>query len=232
MTDHEEEQNTEIEALESIYYDSFQVISEKPRSFELTVTVEDAEEDENIFAKIQFTYTPTYPDEAPIYELIECENLSAEDEEKIKTIIEKEIEDNLGMVMIFTVVTAIQEFLNDVKDGIKRREQDEKERHERELEAEENKKFHGTPVTVETFLVWKLKFDEEMKELQKLEMKMTEKRKMTGKELFLSDAKLLENEFLEGETEGVTIDESLFEDLDDLDFEDSDDPDFDPALCS
>lgn len=128
--------------------------------------------------------------------------------------------------MVFTIATAIQEYLNGIQDDIKRREEEEKAKIEKQLKEEEEKKFHGTVVTVETFLAWKLKFQEEINEKKKLKERTSEKLKMTGKELFLSDKNIIEDEVLEGENAGVTIDESLFEDLDDLDLED--DPDFDP----
>ena len=54
----------------------------------------------------------------------------------------------------------------------------------------------------------------------------------SGRELFLTDTTLNDSDvkFLAetGDSEAVTVDESLFEDLDDLDLEDSDDPDFCP----
>ena len=226
--DYEEEQVTEIEALESIYYDSFTVLSKQPHSFELLITGEaDDDDDENrLSVKLQFTFTPKYPEEAPTFEILECTNIENE-EEKIVELINEEIQNNLGMAMVFTISSAVQEYLNGVKDEIKRREEEELIRIEREQEEAEKKKFHGTPVTVETFLAWKLKFEEEMKELKRLKEKAEgDRRKMTGKELFLSDKNILENEVLEGEESGVKIDESLFEDLDDLDLDD--DPDFDP----
>ncbi|XP_012505584.1 PREDICTED: RWD domain-containing protein 1 [Propithecus coquereli] len=46
MTDYGEEQRNELEALESIYPDSFTVLSENPPSFTITVTSEAGENDE------------------------------------------------------------------------------------------------------------------------------------------------------------------------------------------
>ena len=46
-------------------------------------------------------------------------------------------EENLGMVMIFTLVTAVQEKLNEMVDQIKNRREEEKERQEREAEEAE-----------------------------------------------------------------------------------------------
>lgn len=47
MTDYGEEQRNELEALESIYPDSFTVLSENPPSFTITVTSEAGENDES-----------------------------------------------------------------------------------------------------------------------------------------------------------------------------------------
>lgn len=46
-------------------------------------------------------------------------------------------EENLGMVMIFTLVTAVQEKLNEIVDLIKNRREEEKQRKEREAEEAE-----------------------------------------------------------------------------------------------
>lgn len=46
-------------------------------------------------------------------------------------------EENLGMVMIFTLVTAVQEKLNEIVDQIKSRQEEEKRRKEKEAEEAE-----------------------------------------------------------------------------------------------
>lgn len=65
MTDYGEEQRNELEALESIYPDSFTVLSENPPSFTITVTSEAGENDETVQTTLKFTYSEKYPDEAP-----------------------------------------------------------------------------------------------------------------------------------------------------------------------
>lgn len=49
-------------------------------------------------------------------------------------------EENLGMVMIFTLVTAVQEKLNEIIDQMKIRREEEKKRKEREAEEAEKVK--------------------------------------------------------------------------------------------
>nr|XP_044991381.1 RWD domain-containing protein 1-like [Jaculus jaculus] len=143
-------------------------------------------------------------------------------------------EENLGMVMIFTVVTAAQEKLNEIVDQIKTRREEEKKKNTKEKEAE-RKLFHGTPVTIENFLSWKTKFDTELLEIKKKWMKEEEqagKNKLSGKQLFETDHNLdtSDIQFLEDAGNNVEVDESLFQEMDDLALEDNgDDPDYHPA---
>ena len=54
------------------------------------------------------------------------------------------------MAIIFTLVTAMPEKLNEIVDLIKTR--GEEENKEKELEEAERQSFHGIPVTTENFL--------------------------------------------------------------------------------
>lgn len=49
----------------------------------------------------------------------------------------QQAEENLGMVMIFTLVTAVQEKLNEIVDQIKTRREEEKKQKEKEAEEAE-----------------------------------------------------------------------------------------------
>ncbi|EHB13746.1 RWD domain-containing protein 1 [Heterocephalus glaber] len=75
MTDYSKEQRNELEALESIYPDSFTVLSENPPSFTITVTSEAGENDETVQTTLKFTYSEKYPYEPPPYEIFSQENL-------------------------------------------------------------------------------------------------------------------------------------------------------------
>ncbi|XP_018024122.1 RWD domain-containing protein 1 [Hyalella azteca] len=103
-----------------------------------------------------------------------------------------------------------------------------------EFQREYDKVFEGTRVTVETFMTWKAKFDAEMAALKSsTDISIDGKKRLTGKELFLADKTLNESDlsFLgEGDT-AVAVDETLFENLDDLELDDDDeddDPDYKP----
>uniref|UniRef100_A0A7N5KKR1 RWD domain-containing protein 1 n=1 Tax=Ailuropoda melanoleuca TaxID=9646 RepID=A0A7N5KKR1_AILME len=265
MTDYGEEQRNELEALESIYPDSFTVLSENPPSFTITVTSEAGENDETVQTTLKFTYSEKYPDEAPLYEIFSQENLEDNDVSDILKLLALQAEENLGMVMIFTLVTAVQEKLNEIVDQIKTRREEEKKQKEKEAEEAEKvyckagisfiifyicfvshlsnhmsflfskQLFHGTPVTIENFLSWKAKFDAELLEIKKKRMKEEEqagKNKLSGKQLFETDHNLdtSDIQFLEDAGNNVEVDESLFQEMDDLDLEDDGDgPDYTPA---
>ncbi|CAK6972010.1 RWD domain-containing protein 1 [Scomber scombrus] len=232
MTDYAEEQRNELEAIESIYPDSYTVLSEDPISFTITVTSDAGENGETVETMLKFTYVEKYPDEPPLWEIHSQENLEDSDVEDILTLLQQQAEENLGMVMIFTLVTAVQEKLNEIVDMMKNRRDEEKQRKEREAEEAEKVAFQGTVVTIENFLAWKATFDVEMNELRRKKQKEEEqigKLKLTGKKLFETDHNLdtSDIQFLEDAGNNVEVDESLFQDIEDLDL-DEDDPDFDP----
>lgn len=129
----------------------------------------------------------------------------------------EQMNENLGMVMVFTLVSAAQEWLNVQWDKVKlRREETAAQKLKEEEEAEMvkdkivvfvqliifiifivfyniyclQKRFEGTRVTVESFLSWKEKFDEEMGHTKRKELAEREGKKLTGRELFMTDKTL------------------------------------------
>ncbi|KAB0386292.1 hypothetical protein FD755_001248 [Muntiacus reevesi] len=214
MTDYGEEQRNELETLKSVYTDSFTVLSEYPPSFTITVTSEAGENDETVQTTLKFTYSEKYPYEAPLYEIFTQLNLEDNDTADILKLLALQAEENLGMVMIFTLVTAVHEKLNEIVDQIKARREEEKKQEEKEAEEAKKQLFHGTSVTVENFLNWKAKFDTELLEIKKKWMKEEEQ---AGK-----------NKLNAGNN--VKVDESLFREMNDLELEDNeDDPDCNSA---
>ena len=85
------------------------------------------------------------------------------------------------MAMIFTLVSAAQEKLNEFVDKLKNRKEEEQLRKEREAEEAEKNKFTGTPVTLETFLAWRRAFEQETLQSGK-NKEQNFKGKLTGKE--------------------------------------------------
>nr|CAG4651385.1 EOG090X0F6V [Simocephalus serrulatus]SVE94544.1 EOG090X0F6V [Simocephalus serrulatus] len=220
MSQYKEEQLGEIFSLESIYPDELEILEEEPfHQFKLQVKSEGHDEEQEIgySCSLKFTYTPTYPEEVPVIEIMDDVGLDDEQLERLKDRLDKEAEDTLGMVMIFSLVSAANEWLNNEWDSELKRREEEAERKILEAEEVEKNKFHGTPVTVENFLRWKAEFDAEITALKKPEREDKDK-KLTGRELFMVDKSMIESDlkFLEEGGEVVRVDESLFQDLEDL----------------
>jgi len=132
------------------------------------------------------------------------------------------MEENIGMVMGFTIISAALEWLGNKWEEIQEEEKELAEKIKQEEEEAEKRRLEGTKVTVESFMAWKAKFDEER--LSQKEVVVKEKR-LTGKELFLQNIELNESDLqfiTEGQEDKVEVDESLFDDLD-LDAEEFDD---------
>ena len=236
MTDYKQEQRDEIEAIESIYSEEISVICDNPHRFTIPVKTEgyDEEEGDGWMVLLKFTFPDNYPDVLPEIEVEEYEGIEDDLLQEFQTAMGTVAEENLGMAMVFTIVSAGIEWLGETSERLQR-EAEEERRLKKELdEEEERKKLEGTKVTIESFLAWKAEFDAEMAVHKKeREAAKRDKNKKSGRELFMTDQNLIESDikFLaETGDEAVTVDESLFEDLDDLDLDDEDesDPDWDP----
>lgn len=235
--DYKDEQHNEIEALESIYCGELEILATEPYyAFVIPIKTEEYEPDTDngLSCRLEFTYTPKYPDEPLLISIQEPENFEKDSDEKLKEHLAEQMQENLGMVMVFTLVSAAQEWLNVQWDRVKLRRRDQAAQKLMEEEEAERKRFEGIRVTVETFLTWKERFDEEMGHTKKKEIAEREGKKLTGRELFMTDKTLDQSDlkFLD-DGDAVKVDESLFQNLDDLELEDDDDdddPDYDPNV--
>ncbi|KAH9514268.1 RWD domain-containing protein 1 [Bulinus truncatus] len=198
MTDYKEEQRNEIEALQSIYPEEIEIIEEEPyHTFKLQVGSQDPDKfpDHAMSAVIQFTYTPKYPDSAPEMMLDSTENMDDAQQESLLEFMKSQAEENLGMAMIFTIISSVQERLTDMMEQAAKDQEEAFERKKKADEEAERKRFEGTRVTVEAFMAWKLKFDAEKLEMRRLRgYSDGSVRKPTGKELFLADQSLNESD--------------------------------------
>lgn len=161
-----------------------------------------------------------------------------------------EAENNIGMVMVFTLVAFLKESLTDLITNKAHKKKQIEEAVLRKQEEEEMKRYEGTKVTKESFLAWKVKFDFEVAELERIKKAKEDgamgisagksaalakeiKLRLTGKQLFEKDKNLANSDVAfaaDGENE-VSVDVALFEkEFDDLDLEgisDDDDDDDD-----
>lgn len=239
--DYKEEQDGEMEALEAIYSEELTVISRNPYTMYVLVkgSNEGARDDFEICLScvLRFTFVETYPDEPPVIEIDQVEGNDFDDQKinQLQENLEEVANENLGMVMVFTLVSAAQELLLQFVDDIKKEMEEKKQQEYLEAKRLEELKYKGTPVTLENFLAWKIRFDEEMRAAGKRiinDKSQKKSAKLSGRLLFERDSSLnvSDMQFLAADTGavapgGVKVDESLFQDLDDLDLDDLDDLD-------
>ncbi|XP_027335457.1 RWD domain-containing protein 1 [Abrus precatorius] len=223
MADYKQEQDMEIEALEAILMDDFKEIhsgesglSTSNRCFQIKVASQDDEEDGLITNPAQlaliFTHTERYPDEPPLLNVKSLQGIPAEDLKILKEKLQQEASENLGMAMIYTLVTSAKEWLAD-RFG--------EDSAGGSAEAEEAAKDdivipHGEPVTVETFLAWRERFEAELA-LERAKL-MPESALTAPKEKKLSGRQWFESGRAKGAA--AVAEESDGEDEDDIDFDD------------
>jgi len=201
-----EDQKEEREVLESIFPDEITDVSET--EFRIAITLDDGRhedeerEDEQPIIILNVSYPPDYPDEAPRLDVTQPPNAPKhpyldiqEDKQRLLDSLKETIEENLGMAMIFTLVTVIKDSAELLITERQNAKQALVEIAAAKAEEEENKKFQGEAVTRETFLAWREKFRKEMEDEKKrkeeekeLEDKkkriVKEEKKLTGKELW------------------------------------------------
>ncbi|KAB8527802.1 hypothetical protein FH972_025453 [Carpinus fangiana] len=151
---------------------------------------------------LRVSYPETYPDIAPDLELTTAPNARKYDHfdvqaEKAQLLdgLQPTIEENLGMPMIFTLVTTLKENAEALITERLEMAQKEKEAEALKAEEEENRKFQGEAVTKESFLTWMDGFKKEVaaeekrlqeeKELEEKKKRVAQKeKKLTGRELW------------------------------------------------
>ncbi|EFQ93318.1 hypothetical protein PTT_09371 [Pyrenophora teres f. teres 0-1] len=202
-----EDQKEERGVLESIFPDEITGnVSET--EFRIAITLDDGRhedeerEDEQPIIILNVSYPPDYPDEAPRLDVTQPPNAPKhpyldihEDKQRLLDSLKETIEENLGMAMIFTLVTVIKDSAELLITERQNAKQALVEIAAAKAEEEENKKFQGEAVTRESFLAWREKFRKEMedekrrkeeeKELEDKKKRIVkEEKKLTGKELW------------------------------------------------
>ncbi|CAE6428458.1 unnamed protein product [Rhizoctonia solani] len=168
MSDYKAAIQEEYEVLESIFPDELKKISED--KIQVAVVPEEGEIASDLKVLLGINYTTNYPDEVPNISLeLEEGELEEEEIESLITGMNNVGEENLGMAMVFTLVTHLREALVEViQKRIDKEKQLEQEK-ERQLMEAEAARTKGTPVTLESFNQWRTKFISEMKEIQERE---------------------------------------------------------------
>ncbi|KAF1898474.1 hypothetical protein Lal_00032053 [Lupinus albus] len=239
--DYIQDQEMEIEALEAILMDEFKEIhsgetglSTSNRCFQITIS-QDEDSDGLITNPAQlalfFSHTERYPDEPPLLNVKSLRGIPSEDLRILKEKLQQEASENLGMSMIYTLVTSAKEWLDE------RFSEDNDENAEAEEAAKDDvicevwqccahgktigiKYYsilvvvpHGEPVTVDTFLAWRERYEAELaleraKLMPEAVLSAPKEKKLTGRQWFES-----------GRAKGAA---TVIEELDEEDDEDSD----------
>lgn len=192
-------------------------ISENEFRISITLDIPDDDAEPPVIL-LTVRYPEDYPDKAPFLDLSSPQNATphqflniSEDKDRLLKGLEETVEENLGMAMVFTLVSALKEAAEQLV--VERREAADKAHEEAILaaEREENKKFHGTPVTRETFLKWRESFLKEMEEARVREeeekaaelkkVKVKEPPRLTGKQLWERGLAAADQD--EGDEDGV-----------------------------
>lgn len=230
MTDYVQEQEMEIEALEAILMDDFKEIhsgesglNTSNRCFQITLYPQDDEADEsNSSPSVQlaliFSHTERYPDEPPLLNVRSLKGIQLGDLATLKQKLEIEASENLGMAMIYTLVTSAKDWLLErfAQDG------DTENAVEDEVEKDEIIVPHGEPVTIETFLAWRERFEAELaleraKLMPDSALTAPKEKKLTGRQWFESGRASVKGTASVGD-ESEDGEEDI--DFDDDDFED------------
>ncbi|KAF7592758.1 hypothetical protein BBP40_012516 [Aspergillus hancockii] len=187
-----EDQIEEREVLDSIFPEEITDLSDT--SYRISITLDapenDVEEAEQPVLILQVTYPDDYPDVAPELEIFAPANAPKhprldiqEDRDRLLEALQPAIEENMGMAMIFTLVSALKDSAELLMSERVNAVHALKEMEAAKAEEEENRKFQGTAVNRETFLEWLEKFKAEMEgeEKRQREEKEAEDKKATRK---------------------------------------------------
>ncbi|CAJ2513320.1 Uu.00g014390.m01.CDS01 [Anthostomella pinea] len=230
-----EEQVEEREVLDSIFPDEITDISETEYRITIKLNLPEVEdvdadspENDEVAMILHVKYPEAYPDEAPALDLSPANSGAshprfsvAADKEYLLRHLDDTIQENLGMAMVFALVTELTEAAEQL---VAERRAETQRAHEevlRAAEREENKKFHGTPVTPETFLQWREGFLKEMEELRarEEEERLAELKKARVKEPVKLTGRQLWERGLVGKIDEGEDDEPLADQVDKLKLE-------------
>lgn len=147
------------------------------------------------------TYPETYPDVPPLLDVSAPPNAPKyphfdiqDDKETLISGLEPVIEENLGMAMVFTLVSTLKDSAELLITERQAAAQAIKDQEAAKVEELENAKFHGTAVTRESFTEWRERFRREMEEAEerrRVEQEAEDKKKrvkveekLTGRQLW------------------------------------------------
>jgi len=198
MADYEQEQEMEVEALQAILMDDIKEIDPSEsgiattaRCFQILLSPQDDDFDESAYVPVQlaliFAHTEKYPDEPPLLNVKSVRGIKSDDLASLKEKLDQEATENLGMAMVYTLVSSAKEWLSE-KYGQNGGDEEPEETEEKE---EEVIVPHGEAVTVESFLAWRERFEAELalqraKLMPDSALTAPKEKKLTGRQYFES----------------------------------------------
>uniref|UniRef100_H3GEA7 RWD domain-containing protein n=1 Tax=Phytophthora ramorum TaxID=164328 RepID=H3GEA7_PHYRM len=240
----------EVEALEAIYMDEFTKLSDEPLTYQVHVVPNQDGENNFVAMLLKAEIPDTYPDVEPKLDIIVKKGLADSQLKEIKQLLDQQVEENMGMAMMYTLCEAVREYLvennREGNDGsehqemlrrmeLKKKKEDKVEADKLEqvretstrarsikfaaanaqAHAEEHRReFHGTPVTVESFAAWKVKFDSEMQVTTKASVKDEATAKLSGRQLW-NKGLVTEDDAVEAEAEAEANEDEADEEEED-----------------
>ena len=237
-----QDQQEELEALSFIYPDEFELLS--PNSCRIQINWDFIEEipnsqDLQLFLRVEFPLE--YPDIGLHFYLENPKEITESDLSNLNDHLILKIKEFIGLAMVFNLIEFIKvDLIEIIKDRILKE-------IEKETEQVIIEKRVGTRVTVESFQNWKSNFSNEISQLLSKNLQLSiaqydfaiihklkeSEKKVTGRQLFEKDVSLAMTDLkLVDESEGVSVDLSLFKGLQGLDLEDSEENSHVLALLS
>ncbi|EGF83786.1 hypothetical protein BATDEDRAFT_85611 [Batrachochytrium dendrobatidis JAM81] len=178
---------------------------------------------------IEFTYTPTYPEELPLFKLVQVKGICAEDRQILYDKLLAHGSESLGMGMIFAMVSHGKEQIEQLLTSRMLREEHDREQRILAEEEADRERYRGTLVTPDSFSAWRTKFLEEARQLKKAGAKLSISHaaalaidlnasnkasgKLTGRQMFERDQTLVSSDVQFMEEGDVVVDVELFDGL-------------------
>jgi hypothetical protein len=246
-----------------IYEDRYEEVQDnrfKLHLYPYTVENEDTKEINHVGATIQIIYPDEYPEQVPEINIHSLKGLNNQMISELKSKLDEIALECIGSPMVFNIASTAQEWLLEKNDehvdsdseGEEEEEEEARlsayERMMKERQQKQNEllglgRFHldstgtGTPVTIDNFIEWKQRFDEERRQVQEALKKQQlqlllqsgkllpkEENKLTGREWFEQKSRWFNDAITEDVEEevDVDIDEDLFLEDDEVNEEEDD----------
>eukprot|EP00943_MAST-04B_sp_MAST-4B-sp1_P008750 g8750.t1 len=241
--EYEEEQEMEMEALQSMFLDGeYEQIGDKHFQLTLIPIQGGSYEDNHVSVKVKVEYTPTYPDEKANITVNIVKGLKDSQRKEIQELVDACQEENIGMPCVYSITDVIIEYLNNnnrpAGDGSIHSEMLERQRLKAEAKEEEDRilklekakaeklqreseegqrQRYGTPLTRENFEEFNKKFiagwDVKIKKLEIQRLAELTSRTKSSKSKSYEQVKLTGKQLFEVDTKMITSDAQLLAEI-------------------